>query len=101
MYTHARQFPHLSGLSDAEIRSIAIRAMQRYPRYVAIMRARNVLLSLGAGIAIGFLLALNLASLGAALMIVGAISTTFFLLWNLVWVNTVIYRVTREEIEGS
>jgi hypothetical protein len=100
MYTRARQFPHLSGLSDVEIRRIAVRAMQRHPRYVAIMRTRNIVVSLGAGIAVGLLMALNLASLGAALMIVGAISSAFVLLWNLVWINTVIYRITREEIES-
>jgi hypothetical protein len=41
----------------------------------------------------------SLIRFGVSLMIVGAVFTAFLLAWNLVWVNTVIFRITREEVE--
>ncbi len=35
--------------------------------------------------------------LGSIFVIVGAVSTAVVLLWNIVWVNTVLFRITREE----
>jgi hypothetical protein len=98
LYTHARQFPHLDGLSDPEIRAIARRAMDRHPKLRMIMRTRNVVVlgSIAATISAALLFRRNL---GLAMMVSGALGTLALLAWNVVWVNTVLFRITKEEAE--
>ena len=94
-YTHARQFPHLAGLSDTQIRALARRALDRHPRYRLVMRTRNVVV-LG-GMAAAILLAGR--NLGFAMMVSGVVSILALLAWNVVWVNTVVFQITKEEAE--
>ena len=97
MYTHARQFPHLAGLTDDEIRLVARRAMSRHAHYVTIMRCRNAAVLLGMSAVIMLLVSRFGMRLGLAMMIGGGAATVLLLLWNVVWVNTVLFRITRAE----
>ena len=107
MYLHARQFPHLAAMQDSEIRAIARRAMTRHPNLIRVMKIRNRVVRLGMLVAVTTIAAFSeptfsgdsLKTFGVALMIVGAVFTAFLLVWNLVWINTVIFRITREEVE--
>ena len=108
VYTHARQFPHLVGMADADIRELARRAMARRPDLVRVVRLRNAVVfvcmvaaaaMLGRGGGPGVGKAMQAA--GRAMMIAGAVATVTLLLWNLVWVNTVLFRLTRDEVERS
>ena len=98
MYFHARQFPHFNGRSDEEIRAVARRAMQRHPRTIRLMNVRNAAVLLGMPAAAFLLRWLTSWNTGIVLMIVGGIATAAVLLWNLVWVNTVLFRLTQEEV---
>jgi hypothetical protein len=40
-------------------------------------------------------------SVGPSLMIVGGVSTVLLLVWNFVWVNTILFRLTQEELGGD
>jgi hypothetical protein len=106
MYTHARQFPHLAGMQDAEIRAIASRAMSRYPHLLRVMKIRNRVVLVGLPVAIAAIAVFSdlrwnsgpLVRWSIALMAVGGSFSAFLLAWNLIWVNTVIFRITREEV---
>ena len=95
IYTHARQFPHLAGKPDSEIRCIARAGLQQHPRLLLTMRLRNMLIVSGMAIGGVFLARSATLSLGAILMLVGGVGTAIILCWNLVWVNTVLFRVTQ------
>jgi hypothetical protein len=99
MYTHARQFPHLAGKTDDEIRSLVRNALTSRPNLLRIMRIRNRAV-LG-GMLVGAIALKELASLelGTALMIVGGTATAFLICWNLAWVNTVLFRITQPKPE--
>lgn len=106
LYMHARQFPHLAGLSDAHIRAVARRAMSRRPDLRRLVRVRNAvvlagmvaaMLLLGRGSEPGVGGAMQ--GVGFAMMLAGAGATAVVLVWNLVWVNTVLYQLTRDEVE--
>ena len=99
MYTHARQFPHLEGMDDARIRQVVGRAMSRRPGLVRMQRRRSAAIMIGMVLATTLLARLSSLNLGLILCLVGGAGTVLTLCWNLVWVNTVLYRVTREEIE--
>jgi len=98
--SHARQSPHLSGMSDPEIRTLAQRAMSQHPRTRLIRRVRNIAVLLG--MLAGYLILTWRFDVdydpGSAMMIVGGVGTIFVLIWNLVWVNTVLFRLTRLEV---
>jgi len=100
MYTHARQFPHLAGMSDPDIRELARRAMSRRPNLIRIWRIRTVvvLIAMAAGA-----VAMKWAGmrLGTALMVAGGTATAALVAWNAVWLNTILFRVTNEEREGQ
>lgn len=98
MYTHAREFPHLAGKSDDEIRAIARQAMARNPHLRSIARWRNRVVFSGMGIAILVLVLVGEWRLGQSMLVVGGVATVFVLLWNVVWVNTVLFRITRDEV---
>jgi hypothetical protein len=103
-----RQFPHLAGMADADIRALARRALARRPDLVRLLRVRNVvvfvgmvaaaaLLGRGGGPGVGG----AMQGVGWGLMAAGAGATAALLLWNPVWVNTVLFRLTRAEVERS
>jgi hypothetical protein len=98
MYTHARQFPHLAGLGDARIREVVIRGMGRRPGLVRIHRLRNAAVVTGMVLATALLARLSSLNLGMILGLVAAVATAIVLSWNLLWVNTVLYGVTLEEV---
>ncbi|MDX1948841.1 MAG: hypothetical protein SFU86_25865 [Pirellulaceae bacterium] len=106
MYLHARQFPHLAGKSDVEIRAIARSAMIRNPRLIRIMRLRNFTILAGLAVAIIVVTLFSgtnasgdtLVRFGLTLVVIGTIFTAAVLAWNLIWVNTVVFRITREEV---
>jgi hypothetical protein len=50
VYTHARQFPHLAGLNDQQIRALARNAMSKRPGYVRLVRAKNAVVIGGMGV---------------------------------------------------
>lgn len=99
MYTHARQFPHLNGLSDHEIRKLAHSAMIRHPNLIRMMRFRNAALYLSMIVAAALLGRYSNMGLGIVLVSVGLAATAFVLLWNLIWLNFVLFRITRDEVE--
>jgi hypothetical protein len=98
MYTHARQFPHLAGMTDEEIRELARRSMDKRPDLVRMMKFRNVLIILGMVIAAALLARFTDYQISSIFMIVGAVSTVATLTWNMVWVNIGLFRTTRDEI---
>src|SRR4051812_45689886 len=106
MYTHARQFPHLSGLSDDEIRAIAGRAFVRHPYYARLRRVRNRLLIVAIGVTVAAWVYWSgerrigelMMTVGTGMMAAGGAAFVFVLVWNLIWVNTVLYRLTDEEV---
>ena len=106
LYTHARQFAHLAGRSDPDIRALARRAMLRRPGLIRVVQLRNVtvvagmvaamtLLGRRGGLGVGG----AMQGVGFAMMAAGAGATAFVLLWHLVWVNTVLDRVTQDEVQ--
>jgi hypothetical protein len=108
VYTHARQFPHLAGMADADIRALARRAMARRRDLVRVMRLRNAVVFVGMVAAAALLgrgggpgAGKAMQRAGAAMMVAGAGGTAALLLWNLVWVNTVLFQLTRDEVERS
>ena len=62
MYIHARQFPHLAGMTEDQIVSVVKRAYAKYPRYVWVMRAYGLG---GAILPISLLMAAGLTALHA------------------------------------
>jgi len=63
------------------------------------MRFRNAIGMIAMLLAAVVLARVSALSLGVILILVGAVFTGVLLLWNLFWVNTVLYRLTREEVE--
>ena len=98
VYTHARQFPHLAGKSDAEIRLLVHKGMLNRPGLARTMRIRNLAVLCSMLIAGIFLGRLTSLGAGAIMMVVGGVATAFALCWNLVWVNTVVYKLSQQEI---
>jgi hypothetical protein len=97
VYTSARQFPHLAGKTDAEIRQLARRAMDRHPGLIRAMRFRDVAIIFGmttAGVLLGRFSDL---SIGAILLLLGAAGSLLIVGWNLIWVNQVLYKLTERE----
>lgn len=99
MYMHARQFPHLQGKTDQEIRLIVFQGLEKRPKYRSLMRARNVIVILVMVIGPAALVSGGL-KLGLSMMIVGGLATALVLVWNLVWLNTILFRLTEEELGG-
>src|SRR4051812_13383834 len=96
VYTHCRQFPHLRGRSDDEIRGVVRRALGRRPGYRLALRARNVVIL---AILLGVFVAYRNApqqQMGFAFMVAGGLATAFVLAWNILWVNVVLLRITNE-----
>lgn len=99
IYLHARRFPHLSGIDDDRIRDLLRRGLVKRPGLVRLMQIRN-----RAGFVLMVLAAMALdewvtEDLGLALMIAGSSATVLLLAWNLVWVNRVVFPITKEELE--
>lgn len=100
MYTHARQFPHLQGMSDDTIRTLVRDGMAKRPTLISILRIRNV--AVAAAMALAVLGLKNVAgwSAGAAMTVAGLVATLFLLAWNYVWINYVVFKLTQEEVSG-
>ncbi len=99
MHTHARQFPHFSGMTDDQIRVIARRAMSGHPKHRRLMRVRSLVMLLGMAMTVFGLVGLGGWQLGSAMVFAGVAATVLVLVWNLVWVNTVLFRQTEREIK--
>jgi hypothetical protein len=41
------------------------------------------------------------AEIGIAFVVAGSVSTAALLAWNFVWVNTALYRITRDEMQAG
>lgn len=98
VYSHARQFPHLAGKTDAEIRLIARRAIGKRPGLALLMRARNVAIILGMIMGGALLRRHGDLSKGAILMVIGGAGFLLTLCWNFVGVNKVLYKLTEREV---
>ena len=100
MYTHARQFPHFTGMTDTEIVAVVRRAMAKRPNYFRLRQAQIVLTAL---LLVATLVGAIFAGLelGIAFVTAGAIGTLMILAWNLIWVNTALYRITHEEMQAD
>jgi hypothetical protein len=101
MYTHARQFPHLRDLDDAAIRDVARRAMHRRPHLIRILKVRRTAVLVGMVASIALLTWLTELKFGASMMVVGAAFSLFVLVWNLIWVNSVLFRITQEDVKQA
>ncbi|HEX6962994.1 MAG TPA: hypothetical protein VF175_14085 [Lacipirellula sp.] len=88
-------------MNEAEIRTIARRAMERRPQLVRLMRARLAVIVLGMMMAIALLARFTEWRLGSVFILVGAVSTSLVLAWNVVWVNTILFRITEDEIKHN
>ena len=95
MYTHCRQFPHLQGLSDAEIRQRVNKALAERPHLIRLMRYRNRILVVAMALAAYLLYDPQRSNLGFTLMVIGGTAFTFILLWNVVWLNRILFRATQ------
>jgi hypothetical protein len=65
------------------------------------MRLRAAGLILGLILAVCMLARYSSLGSGLILVLVGGVGSAFVLCWNLVWINTVMYRATREEVQRS
>jgi hypothetical protein len=102
MYTHARQFPHLTGKSDEEIRAIYGRALAKRPIYRSLWLARNLILFFViVPIEIAALYKLAGLRLSTAFFVAGSTALLLGIAWNIVWVNMVTYRITRDVVSES
>lgn len=108
MYTHCRQFPHFVHMSDDDIRASVRESLLKRPKYLRLMKYRNIaiLTALVLAVVLPVLVAqaklgLFLTALGRSLVITGAVSTAVILCWNVVWVNKVLFRITQEDATGS
>jgi len=63
------------------------------------MRWRNVVILWVILISVAILALFSELRFGLILMIVGGLATAAIMVWNLVWLNTVVFRLTKEEIE--
>jgi putative flippase GtrA len=97
MYTHARQFPHLARKSDSEIRELVRREMIRRPTLIRAMQIRNVALLVLVILTVAGLVRYAGLTLGPAMIATGASATVLVLLWNFVWVNCVIFKITQPD----
>jgi hypothetical protein len=95
----------LQGLSDNQVRAVAGLAMRRRPRLMLLMKLRTIAI-LGAMFTLVWAfqntgdkwLGREFVSLGTSLIVAGGLGTLAVVVWNFVWVNTVLFRITKEEI---
>lgn len=101
MYTHVRQFPRLLGRSEDEIRAVVRRAFDKRPGYRTVIRVRAfVILAILIGVVVAYRGAPQ-KQLGYALMIAGVGTTALVLIWNLFWLNVVLFRLTEQETRSG
>jgi hypothetical protein len=101
MYTHAREYPHLAGKTDDEIRAIARQGMDGKPQLRTIMRTRNLAVFSAMGVSIIALMIAGGWSLGQSMLVAGGVATAFLLIWNVVWVNTVLFQITKDAVNSG
>jgi len=100
MYTHARQFPHFAGMGDDQIRAVAKRAVAKHPRYLTLRQIQKVVTAI---VVVATLVSAVLAGagVGLGLMCAGALGTLAIVIWNAIWVNTALYRITHDEMQQN
>jgi hypothetical protein len=97
MYTHARQFPHFAGMTDDQIRAVAKKSVAKAPRYSTLARLRIAIwLAIVVGVAAtSYLVGIEL---GIGIILAAAVGFVFAMTWNLVWINTTLFRITFDEM---
>ena len=102
MHTSCKQFPHLRGLSDAEIRNRVSAALAARSGLVWIYRISGFLV-IFAILATGYLIfrslhvpgnVLSNGQLGYIMMVSGGIGFSLALVRRLLWINLVLYPLT-------
>jgi hypothetical protein len=88
----------LSGLTDSEIRAVVGRALAKRPRYRLVLHWRNAAVLLGMAVAVVVLPRYAGLDSALALLFIGVVATAVVLGWNLIWVNTVLFRLTAQEM---
>jgi hypothetical protein len=102
MYTHARQFPHLAGRSNEEVVAIYRRALKKRPKYWSLWILHYVVIFFAiVPLEIVALQKLAGIRLNNAYIIAGVSILLMGFSWNAVWVNTVAFKITKEEVEHS
>lgn len=101
MYTHCRQFPHFKGIEDLEIYSRVSRSLSSRPCLRSIIRVRNLLLVVTITFGIYFANFGITTRIGGTLMIIGGTGFCVIFVWNLVWVNCVLFPITLEDYTGN
>jgi hypothetical protein len=99
MYTHCRQFPHFHGASDTEIRAVVAGALSERPHLRRLMRVRNFFMVVAMVLAVYFLNEGTTLGLGRAMVISGGTATGIVLLWNLAWINWVLFPITSDAVD--
>jgi hypothetical protein len=61
------------------------------------MRVRNVVVLFGMVMGVAVLMSAGMR-VGATLLIVGGVATGVVLVTNIVWINTVVFKLTQEEL---
>jgi hypothetical protein len=97
MYLSARQFPHLKGKSDEEIRELMRRGMERRPGLTRLLRAARGLVLAGMAVSIALIEWLAKPRMGFSLLVSGAGATLLLLVINFVWLNWGLFPLTKEE----
>jgi hypothetical protein len=101
MYTHCRQFPHFHGASDAEIRAVVADTLSERPHLRNVMRIRNTVTVVAMAVAVFLLNEYTSLGLGRAMVVVGGSATSVVLLWNLAWINWVLFPITADAVDTA
>jgi hypothetical protein len=84
-------------MTDDQIRAVARRAVAKNPRYMTLRKIQ---------IALWFLLMISVGAmayvlgveLGLGFIVAAAAGLLLLVAWNLVWVNTALFRITKDEM---
>jgi hypothetical protein len=98
LYFHARQFPHLAGKTDAEIKQLVTESLAKRPSVLSVARGKYPVFLAALVIVAAFMVLVRGWQVGPALM--GAATSVFLLLlvWGYCWVNIVLFRITQEDL---
>ncbi len=86
-------------MSREDVRNVIRRIYVRKPRWLWVMRGRNFGIMALTLLAWFWMRAQEL-NVVLAMLIAGGLSFSLTLAWNLVWLNTVLFRMTKEEIDS-
>jgi hypothetical protein len=65
------------------------------------MRTRNLAVFSAMGVSIIALMIAGGWSLGQSMLVAGGVATAFLLIWNVVWVNTVLFQITKDAVNSG